>query len=219
MKLIGKEVNASMCIIFEGNLNEKIKDIVSLEGNGEIVVSKTIKVGSTFFKMQDKYYDGNGVFFNQTSENRFSLSDKSKGPQYLADSPHTACHELYQEEKFIDHSDFETNCMAVLKVERDLRVFDETRLAPHLGIAVGDLMGPKAAYPFTQELAKELSQHADGLEYLSRHTGKPCVVLWSDQIDGQGMLSTESVTPLKDFSHEGQTAKDILKSQCGIRIL
>jgi hypothetical protein len=207
-----------MFIKFEGNLNEAVTGIVSLEEKGELMVRKTIEIDSSYFKMQDGFYSGNGVFFNQKSENRFSLSDKSKGPQYLADSPHTACHEFYQEEKFIDRSDFETDCMAVIKVERELRVFDETMLAPHLGIAIGDLMGPKTAYPFTQELAKVLSQHADGLEYLSRHTGKPCVVLWSNQEDGQGMLSTESVTPLKDYSHKGQTARNILKSKCGISI-
>lgn len=207
-----------MCLKYEGDLREKVNNLMDLEKEGEIQVTKVIEAGNTYYKMQDSYYDGNGVFFNQKSENRFSLSDKSKGPQYLAESPHTACHEFYQEEEFIDRSDFETNCMAEIKVERDLRVFDETMLAPHLKIAVGDLMGPKTAYPVTQRLATELSQHADGLEYLSRHTGKPCVVLWSDHENGDGILSTLTVTPLKDYSHNGKTGKNILKSQCNIQI-
>lgn len=52
--------------------------------------------------------------------------------------------------------------MAEITAERPLKVLDLTRLAPHLGGPVGDLMAPKATYPLTQELAKEMTQHADG---------------------------------------------------------
>lgn len=76
---------------------------MDLEKEGEIQLTK--EVGNTYYKMQDSYYDGNGVFFNQ-KRNCFSLSDKSKGPQYLAESLYTACHEFYQEEEFIDRSVF-----------------------------------------------------------------------------------------------------------------
>jgi hypothetical protein len=99
-----------------------------------------------------------------------------------------------------------------------LKVFDLRRLAPHLGLPVGDLMAPKASYPFTQELAKEMAQHADGVEYLYRHTGKPCLAIWSDKEDGDGILSTVSVTPLNQYEHRGRTARQILKADCNIRI-
>lgn len=207
-----------MIIQFEGDLHDRIKKIMDLEDQGDIQVTKVIPEGTGYYKLQDEYHDGNGVFFNPNSNNRFSLSDKSKGPMYLADSPHTACSEFFQDEEFIDRSDFEVNCMAEITTKKPLKVFDETRLAPHLNLAVGDLMGTKAVYPFTQELAKELSQHADGLEYLSRHTGKPCVVLWSDKVDGDDIVSTESVTPLHQYKHQGKTAKQILKSECNLKI-
>ena len=207
-----------MCLKYEGDLNEEVNNLMDLEVKGEIQLTKLIKAGTTYYKMQRGYYDGNGVFFHQTSENRFSLSDKSKGVQYLAESPHTACHELYQEEKFIDRSDFERDCMAEINIERDLRVFDATMLATHLNIAVGDLMGPKTAYLVTQRLATALSKHADGLEYLSRYTGKPCVVLWSNHENGNGILSTLCVKLLKDYTYNGKTGKNILKSQCSIQV-
>ena len=208
----------SISILYEGNLNEKINELVSAEERNELQVTKEIATDYDYYKVQEESFGGNGVFFSQTSVNRFSLSDHAKGVMYIADSPHTACKEFFQQDEFIEQSDFTTNCMAEIKTARPIRVFEETSLAPHLGIAVGDLMGPKAVYPFTQELAKELSQHADGLEYLSRHTGKPCVVLWSDQTDGGGMVTNLSVTPLNEYSHNGKTAKEILKTQLNILV-
>lgn len=207
-----------MSSLFEGNLNDKITEIVAAATTGEIQVISELEQDSVWYKLQAESFGNNGVFFNPESNNRFSLSDGSKSPMYMADSPHTACNEFYQEEKFIDRDDFNNNCMAEIRIEQPLRVFDEKKLAPHLGVAVGDLMGPKAAYDFTQELAKELSHHADGLVYLSRHTGDPCLVLWSDSVDGNGLVSTVSVTRLCDYSHEGTSAKEILKSQLGIRV-
>ena len=59
---------------------------------------------------------------------------------------------------------------------------------------------------------------ADGVEYLSRHTGKPCLAIWSDKEDGDGILSTASVTPLSQYEHRGRTARQILKADCNIRI-
>lgn len=209
----------STIIKFEGNLNELINKLVAEEKMGELQVTKVIADDSDYYKLQAGSFDGNGVWFAQNTVNRFSLSDHAKGVMYMADSPHTACKEVFQTEKFIGQSDLTTHCMAEIKTSRQLRVFDETSLAPHLGIAVGDLMGPKAVYPFTQQLAKELSKHADGLEYLSRHTGKPCVVLWSDQTDGNGMVETVSVTTLAEYEFRGITAKKILKSQLNIRVL
>lgn len=208
-----------MDIIFEGNLHEKIKSLVAAEQAGELQLFEVIERDTVYYKQQAESFGGNGVHFNPVSNNRFSLSDNSKAPMYMAESPHTACHEFYQGEKFIDQSDFTTNCMAEIRVQRPLRVFDECLLAPHLGVAVGDLMGPKAVYLFTQQLAKALSQYADGFIYLSRHTGRPCVVLWSNDVAGAGMVSTVSVTPLSEYTHNGKTGKEILKSQLGILVV
>ncbi|MDX6917791.1 RES domain-containing protein [Pectobacterium carotovorum] len=208
-----------MGTLFGGNLHEKIKSLVAAEDASELQVTEVIEQDTVYYKLQAESFGGNGVYFNPDSNNRFSLSDNSKSPMYMANSPHTSCHEFYQEEKFIDQSDFTTNCMAEIRVERPLRVFDERLLAPLLGVAVGDLMGPKTVYADTQQLAKELSQHADGLTYLSRHTGFPCVVLWSEDVTGAGMVSTDSVTPLSEYTHNGKTGKEILKSQLGILVV
>lgn len=206
-------------IKFEGNLSERISQLIADEINGDLQITKIIAANSGYFKLQASSFDGNGVWFAQGTTNRFSISDHSKGVMYMADSPHTACKEVFQKEKFIAQSDFTTHCMAEIKTLRQLRIFEETALAPHLDIAVGDLMGPKAVYSFTQQLAKELSKHADGLEYLSRYTGKPCVVLWSEQTDGNGMVETVSVTSLAEYKYRGTKAKEILRSQLNIRIV
>lgn len=207
-----------MIIEYEDILHDRLKEIMGLEAQGELRVTKLISVGAGYYKLQDQHYGGNGVFFNPNSENRFSLFDKSKWPIYLAESPHTAFSEFYQDEEFIDYSDFTTNCMVEISVQKPLKVFDETRLAPHLRISVGDLMGPRSVYIFTQKLSKVLAEHADGLEYLSRHNGQPCVVLWSDKLDGGGILLTTSVTRLNQYEHQGKTARQILKSECNLRI-
>lgn len=207
-----------MIIEYEGNLHDRLTKIMGLEDQGKLRVTKLIAAGAGYYKLQDQYYGGKGVFFNPNSENRFSLPDKSKWPMYLAESPHTACSEFYQNEEFIDRSDFTTNCMVEISVQKPLKVFDETRLAPHLRISVGDLMGPRSVYIFTQKLSKALADHADGLEYLSRHNGQPCVVLWSDKLDGGGILLTTSVTRLSKYEHQGKTARQILKSECNLRI-
>lgn len=203
---------------YEGDLHDRLMEIMELEDQGEIQVTKVIPEGSGYFKIQDQYHDGNGVYFNPHSDNRFSLSDKSKWPMYMADSPHTACSEFFQDEEFIDRSDFETNCMAEITTERPLKVFDLKRLAPHLGLPIGDLMAPKATYPLTQQLAMEMSQHADGVEYLSRHSGSPCLAIWSNQEGGDGLLSTASVTTLSQYEHQGKSARQILRTECNVRI-
>ncbi|WLV39293.1 RES family NAD+ phosphorylase [Morganella morganii] len=191
---------------------------MAAETAGDISVTTALQPGMIYYKLQAERFGDNGVFFNPAGNNRFSLPDHSKFPMYMADSPHTACHEFYQEEKFIAQDDFRRNCMAEIRIMRAVRVFDEKKLAPHLGVAVGDLMGPKSRYCYTQALAKSLSFCADGLIYLSRYTGDPCLVLWSDSTDGNGMVTTDSVTPLCRYRHNGMTAKQILKAQLNIRL-
>lgn len=197
-----------------------VEGLMSAQLNNKLIVMKLILPGTVYYKLQAQEYGGKGVYYNPDSNTRFSLSDRSKGVQYLAESPHTACQEFYQQEKFIGYNDYITNCMAEIRVMRHVCVFDETLLAPHLGIAVGDLMAPKkTAYAYTQRLATALASYADGLEYLPRYTGKPCVVLWSNCVEGNGTLSTDSVIPLCHYKQNGRTAKEILKYQLGICIV
>ncbi len=207
-----------MILKSEGNLDAVMTRIMAAEMACDISVTTVLKPGMVYYKLQAERFGDNGVFFNPAGNNRFSLPDRSKAPMYMADSPHTACHEFYQEEKFIDQDDFNRNCMAEIRIMKAIRVFDEKKLAPHLGVAVGDLMGSKSRYSDTQALAKALSLHADGLVYLSRHTGDPCLVLWSDKADGNGVAATDSVTPLCRYMYNGMTAKQILKSQLNIRL-
>ncbi|EGT4277847.1 RES domain-containing protein [Cronobacter sakazakii] len=205
-------------IMHAEDLHEQIKAVIACEEKGDCKVRIDLP-HSPFYKMQDGFYGGNGVYFNNKSCTRFSLKNKSKGVMYLALTPHTALKEFFQDEEVIARQDFEQNCMAELTATRSLTVFDVSALALQLKIPVGDLMGPKEpVYPFTQLLAQVLSPYADGMIYLSRHTGKECIVLWSDSVDGGGCLDTTSVTSLSKYSHNGKSAKQILKSELAILV-
>ncbi len=182
-------------------------------------IFKKLTIEPDFYKVQDQYYGGNGIYFNSESETRFSLRNKSKGVMYLATTAHTGLKEFYQDAPVIETVDLENNCMAVIKAAREIRIIDLAALAPHLKTPLGYLMGSKAVYGETQWLAEVLSQYADGIEYLSQHTGKPCIALWSDAVDGNGMLKNSSVTPLSQFSLNGKSTKAILKSKLGILTL
>jgi hypothetical protein len=134
-------------------------------------------------------------------------------------------HGIYRAERvlsgcsLVETEDLEKNCMAVIQAARTIKIIDLAALAPHLKTPLGYLMGSKAVYEDTQWLAEVLSHYADGIEYLSQHTGKTCIALWSDTVDGNGMLKNISVTPLIQFSLNGQSTQAILKSKLGILTL
>ncbi|EOV8839295.1 RES family NAD+ phosphorylase [Cronobacter dublinensis] len=199
-------------------LHDQLKTIIANEENGDCKVRYDLP-SVPFFKVQPGFFSGNGVHFNFNSNNRFSLKDKSKGVLYLALTPQTALKESFQEEVTIDLQDLKIYCMAELQATRNLKIFDVRALALLLKIPVGDLMGPKEpVYPHTQQLAQLLAQYADGMLYLSRHTGKECIVLWSDSVNGGGCLDTKSVISLNEYSHNGKSAKQILKSELNIGV-
>lgn len=185
--------------------------------DSEIVKELTIE--PDFYKVQDQYYGGNGIHFNFSSETRFSLRNKTKGVMYLATTAFTGLKEFYQDAQFIGTDDLEQNCMALIQAARTIKIIDLAALAPHLKTPLGYLMGSKAVYGDTQWLAEVLSHYADGIEYLSQHTGKTCIALWSDTVDGNGMLKNISVTPLSQFSLNGKSTQAILKSKLGIYTL
>lgn len=205
--------------IITGDLHHVVAHAFSNAKIDNIKLINEMGFDTDFYKVQVESFGENGIYFNSISENRFSIRNKTKGVMYLATTPHTALKEYYQDEAFVDTEDFEKNCMAVIQAARKIKVIDLAALAPLLNIPVGDLMGPKVVYGETQLLAEVLSGYADGMEYLSRHTGKPCIALWSDAVDGNGMLKNSSVTPLSQYSHNGKSAEQILKSQLNIRIL
>ncbi|WNJ82223.1 RES family NAD+ phosphorylase (plasmid) [Cedecea neteri] len=205
--------------IITGDLRNVVAQIFANAKIANIQLIKEMDIDTDFYKVQVESFGGNGIYFNSAVENRFSLRGKTKGVMYLATTPHTGLKEYYQDEPFVTAADLSTNCMAVLQATRKIKVIDLSVLAPLLKIPLGDLMGPKTVYGETQLLAEELSGYADGMEYLSRHTGKPCLALWSDAVDGNGMLKNLSVIPLSQYNHNGETAQQILKSQLDIHIL
>lgn len=205
--------------IFTGDLHDNVAQTIAGAENAICGIFKEMATGYDLYKVQNQIYGGNGVHFNVSSETRFSLSSKSKGVMYLATTPHTGLKEFYQDAQFIGTEDLEANCMAVIQATRTIKIIDLAALAPLLKIPVDDLRGAKTVYADTQLLAEVLSQYADGMEYLSRHTGKPCIALWSDSVDGKGMLTSSSGTPLTAYCHNGHSAQTILKSQLNIYVI
>ena len=208
-----------MSIINTGELPDRVAKMMAAESAGECQVTFTLPTEVAYFKVQDGEYNGNGVHFNKKSQTRFSLLDKSMGVIYFSPTLPTSLKEIFQNEEIIDTMDLHKNFIAVLKPTRELRLFDEKQLAPWLGIKVGDLMGSKAVYEETQYLTQILSPYADGMQYLSRHTGEPCIVLWSDLVDGGGCLETVSVTSLAQYQYDQKSIKEILKFHLNILVL
>lgn len=205
--------------LFTGDLHNVVAQIFESAENTYCQIVNEMVVDTAFYKVQDQYHGGNGIYFNIDAKNRFSLTSKSKGVMYLATMPHTALKEYYQDYEFIDtEEDLELNCMAEIQAARTIKIIDLAALAPLLKTALGDLMGPRTVYADTQLLAEVLSNYADGMEYLSRHTGKPCIALWSGSADGNGILKNLSVTPLAEYRHNGMSAKQILKSQLNYKV-
>jgi hypothetical protein len=207
-----------MSIINTGELPDQVAKMMAAESAGECQVTFILPSDSSYFKVQDGEYNGNGAYFNQQSNTRFSLLDKSKGVIYFSRTLPTSLKEVFQDEEVIGTKDLHKNFIAVLKPTRELRLFDEKQLASWLGVKVGDLMMPKAVYADTQYLAQVLSPYADGMQYLSRHTGEACIVLWSDLVDGGGCLETVSVTSLAQYQHNGKSIKEILKFHLNVLV-
>lgn len=204
---------------FTEDLHNVVAQILADAEISDSEIVKELTIEPDFYKVQDQYYGGNGIHFNFSSETRFSLRNKTKGVMYLATTAFTGLKEFYQDAQFIGTDDLEQNCMALIQAARTIKIIDLAALAPHLKTPLGYLMGSKAVYGDTQWLAEVLSHYADGIEYLSQHTGKTCIALWSDTVDGNGMLKNISVTPLSQFSLNGKSTQAILKSKLGIYTL
>ncbi|SDY89984.1 RES family NAD+ phosphorylase [Acinetobacter kyonggiensis] len=202
--------------------NDKLDQIFALEKQGQLNLTKVIKAGTLYFKVQDDFHEGNGIYFSSKDESRFSILDKSKGTMYLAESPHTGLLEYFHDAKdedggFLDKSDLESGCMAEIEIIKDFRVLNVSQFSPHIDVPVGELMGDNPIYPLTQQLAQKLSKMFDGMEYVSRQNGERCLVLWSDN-QGEEILLNKSVTHLVDYEHESVSARVMLQQKCGIQI-
>lgn len=205
--------------LFTEDLHNVVAQILAGVQISDSDIYKELAIEHDFYKVQDQYYSGNGIYFNSESETRFSLRNKSKGVMYLATTAFTGLKEFYQDDEYVETTDLDKNCMAVIQAARTIKIIDLAALAPHLRTPLGHLMGSKAVYGDTQLLAEVLSQYADGIEYLSQHTGKPCIALWSDAAQGNGMLKNTSVTPLSQYSLDGKSTQTILKSKLSIYTL
>lgn len=205
-----------MLLKIRGAAESRINNLIKKKRS---VIIKTYPVKAEYFHLQDDFYGGNGVFFNKdrNRESRYAIPDRSKGAIYVTDLPLTACAEKYKGERFIDLEDYRKNCIAIVTPVRNMDIVDLTVLAPLLHMPVGELMG--GDYRNTQALAAVLSLHADGLEYLSRMTGRRCAVFWCADTSGKGLIATKSVKRLPDFRYQGVTAVDMLKNQLDIRII
>lgn len=201
-----------------GNIEYRMDQIIQKIKVAGSKIVKTYPASTDYFRLQDNFYDGNGVFFNKDPkrESRYAIPDRSKGTFYVTAVPVTACAEMYKGERFIDLEDFTKNCMAIVTAVRDLSIIDLTALAPLLHVPLGELMGGN--YRNTQMLAAILSKHVDGLEYLSCMTGQCCTVFWCEDSSGAGLITTKSVKRLSDFQHEGVSARDMLRDHLDIRI-
>ncbi len=201
-----------------GDFEPRINQILQKIKIGQISIVKIYRASTDYFRLQDNFYGGNGVFFNKDpkKESRYAIPDRSKGAFYVTAMPLTACAEMYKGENFIDLEDYNKNCMAIVTAVRDLSVIDLTALAPLLHVPLGELMG--GDYRNTQALAAILSKHADGLEYLSCMTGQRCTVFWCGDTSGEGVIATKSVKRLSDFQFNGLSARDMLRDQLDIRI-
>ncbi|XBS69856.1 hypothetical protein ABK905_00235 [Acerihabitans sp. KWT182] len=106
-------------------------------------LSKKYPACTDYYRVQDDFYGGNGIFFNKDpdKDSRYAIPDRSKGALYVSDLPLTACAEMYKGENFIDLEDYYKNCMAVVTAVRDLSIINLAALVPFLHVPLGELMG------------------------------------------------------------------------------
>ncbi|MCU2299417.1 RES domain-containing protein [Enterobacter hormaechei subsp. steigerwaltii] len=144
---------------FTEDLHNVVAQILAGAEISDSEIFKELTIEPDFYKVQDQYYGGNGIYFNSESETRFSLRSKSKGVLYLATTAFTGLKEFYQDAPLVETEDLEKNCMAVIQAARTIKIIDLAALAPHLKTPLGYLMGSKAVYEDTQWLAEVLSHY------------------------------------------------------------
>lgn len=194
----------------EGSLNHNIIILRKIAKNNEQPIMIDVPAGSVLFHIQHDYHSGNGVFFNKRAGaqlSRFALATGVKGTYYVAYEPQTALAEIFKD-PYLEVEDLDRYYMATISPVRSLRVVHYGYIARHMGVDVTALMGE--SYAQTQKIADEISSYADGLWYISRKLGEPCLALWHENSDGAGMLMTREVVALSRFRYQGIDAESML---------
>lgn len=208
-----------MARIYEGSVDGEIKQKISLLQEDTIKNCIIIEQNQhTFYRVQDNYHDGNGVFFNPNGHiSRYGLIKNTAGSLYIADDPLTCLAEVFKDEEFISSSDLDTFHIAELKTLKDLRIVDLGALALKMKITNHELTSKD--YELTQLLAEKLSSCADGLRYISNRSLKVCTVLWNPDITGKDMISTVVLQSLSKFELNGKTAVEMLEEELEITVV
>lgn len=208
-----------MAIKSEVNQNESIDTEIETLTTNKIIGSLVIYPDkSKSYRLQEGEHEGSGVFFNpEGAHTRYGLVGGKKGSLYVANTPRTSMKEVFQNIPAIKSEDLDEYYMATLVTEKKLNVVDLTLLAPKMHVTAHQLTG--GDYKTTQKLAEKLSQHADGLMYVSNVTLEPCIVLWHDDPSGKGLIRTEEFTTLSKFEFEGKIAEDILVEDLDIPVI
>ncbi|EPJ56183.1 MAG: hypothetical protein OFPI_00740 [Osedax symbiont Rs2] len=208
-----------MGIELEENHDEKIKAQIEALTTAQIRDSLTdYPSGSKTYRLQKGQRGGCGVFFNPNGEySRYGLMKEGIGSLYAAYTPRTSMKEVFQNVPAIKVTDLDYYHMATLVTEKDLKIVDIARLAPKIPATAHQLTCGN--YRTTQILAEKLSEHADGLKYISNVTLEPCIVLWDSDSSGKGVIRTEVLTVLSEFEYGGELAEEILVNDLNIPVI
>ncbi|NDL63857.1 RES family NAD+ phosphorylase [Acerihabitans arboris] len=194
----------------EGNHNRNTNTLIDLVNDINPSVMINLPVGLVLFHVQKGYFSGSGVFFNKqtgTKISRFAVGTGTKGTYYVAYAPETALAEVFKD-AYLEAEDLDRYFMATVSPVRSLKIVHMGYLARELGIDVTALMNE--SYATTQKIAAEVSHYADGLWYISRKLGEPCLAFWHECTDGAGLFITRDVVALSRFHYQNIDAESML---------
>ena len=204
---------------YEGHQHDKLSQKVENLSNNMIDSAvDIIAAGTIFYRVQDAYHDGNGVYFNSNGEGtRYGISDEGKGTIYVSEDPVTCLAEVLKGTEYISERDLQTYHMATLVAEKELKVVDLGKLLPKMRTTVHDMTSDD--YKITQALASKLASRSDGVSYVSNRTSTPCLALWDKAPSGDNSIKTSEVKSLAKLSYQGRDAETLLYDDLGIGVL
>lgn len=201
----------------EKDLDKSLNKIKEKCSNQSNKIMFWLSKGETFYRLQNDYYGGKGIFFNPDGSNSRYGVNNGRGTLYVAEKPRTALGETFKGLSALREERLDDYHMATLKTEKDLKIVDGSLLMTQLKMTVHDLTA--TSYKNTQKIANFLCQFYDGLKYISNRTGEICVVLWHEDPDGKGIISLDALVPLSAFYYNGESATDIIIDDIGIPII
>ncbi|MEA9393225.1 RES family NAD+ phosphorylase [Acerihabitans sp. TG2] len=206
-----------MICITEDVLDRNLAKIKEKFLNKSDNIMYLLKKGKIFYRLQDGYLEGKGVFFNPDgSKSRYGVHH-TKGTLYLAEKPRAALGEIFKGLPALREKKLDDYHMATLKTARDLNIVDGNMLMTQMKMTMHDLT--TTSYKNTQRIANLLCQFYDGLRYTSNTTGEVCIVLWHEDPNGRGVVSMENLVPLSAFYFNNERAADILTDDLGVLII